>query len=375
MFLARSRGVGATTIIRSNISNNGFRGYSTAGPSDTLLEQPKKLKILRSTTDDPLLNIATEDWLFKTFDLDTQTLFLWRNAPCVIIGRFQNPFKECHLQRMQEEGVTLARRYSGGGAVYQDRGNSIFTFLSPMHAYNKTRNTEILTKALDRFGVSATASGRNDVIVDGRKVSGAAFKQSGKRAFHHGTMMLDVELQALERFLNPSKEKLKAKGISSVIARVCNLRTIVPTITHEAWNDALIESFQSTYNARCDIEDLPRDQLLAIPSLKETYDGLSAWDWRYGTTPPFEHQFEKRFDWGTLDINMNCEKGIIQKVKIYSDALNPLMIEIIAENLMGMRYDSSGITTALDRVKTVMASTPGADKEIEELKQWLIQAI
>ncbi|GAM16834.1 hypothetical protein SAMD00019534_000090, partial [Acytostelium subglobosum LB1] len=353
----------STSIASTTISSSSVSGHN-------LHVSPEKVKVYMSTTNDPLFNIATEDWLFKTFDLNAQTLFLWRNAPTCIIGRHQNPFKECHLQQMEKDGVTLCRRYSGGGAVYQDMGNSIYTFLSPTNQYDKARNSDILIDSLRKFGVRAELSGRNDLVVDGKKVSGAAFKQSGPRSFHHGTMLLDLDLNALQRYLNPNKEKLRSKGITSVISRVCNLKTLVPHITHEQWCQSVMDSFFRCYGKRCDVEELSRSDLQKIPALKEVYDVLSSWEWRYGSTPSFDHQLEHRFDWGTVDINFNCNRGIVESCKIYSDSLNPLMIELLSENLVGIRYNELGVLEALDKVKTIL---PDTEREIEELKIWLVQ--
>ncbi|EGG13497.1 hypothetical protein DFA_11258 [Cavenderia fasciculata] len=349
------------------------RFMSTTSTTTPILPT-KSTKVYVSTTDNPLFNLATEDWLFNHFDLSQQVLFLWRNKPTVVIGRYQNPFKECHLQAMEKDGVVLARRYSGGGAVYQDHGNSIFTFLSATDDYDKKRNTGIIIDSLKPFIIQAEASGRNDVLVDGKKVSGSAFKQSGKRSFHHGTMLINIDANSLAKYLNPNKEKLKSKGITSVISRVCNLNTLSPTINHQTWSQSIINSFEKQYNLKADIEELNTKDLEIIPSLKETFNKLSAWDWRFGNSPPFEHQFEKRFDWGIMDVNINCSKGIIEKIKIYSDALNPIMIEVLQESLIGMEYGKDGITVGMDRAKNLMKGTD-SEKEIEQLKQWLIDEI
>ena len=155
---------------------------------------------------------------------------------------------------MEEDNVTLARRKSGGGCVYQDFGNSVFSFINPINDFAKqdfkTMNNEVLLKAIESFGVTGEASGRNDLTVDGKKVSGSAYKLklgrkdgSGRRSLHHGTMLLDLELNALGKYLNPNKKKLESKGVTSVISRVMNLKEAAPTITHDTWNDSLEQAF------------------------------------------------------------------------------------------------------------------------------------
>ena len=151
-----------------------------------------KLKVFLSDSTDPWFNLATEDWIFRDMDPSYQVLFLWRNAETVVIGRFQNPWTECDVEKMEADGIKLARRQSGGGAVFHDLGNTNFTFLSGADEYDKERNNRIITDALARFGITAEPSGRNDIIVEGRKVSGSAFKKKRDRAFHHGTMLINA---------------------------------------------------------------------------------------------------------------------------------------------------------------------------------------
>ena len=154
--------------------------------------------------------------------------------------------------------MVLARRKSGGGCVYQDLGNSVFSFINPIDDYSKqdfkTLNNEVLLNSLQSFGVSGEASGRNDLTVDGKKVSGSAYKLklgrkdgAGRRSLHHGTMLLDLELGALGKYLNPSKKKLESKGVDSVVARVMNLKEAAPDITHDSFCRSLEQAFSAKW--------------------------------------------------------------------------------------------------------------------------------
>ena len=149
-----------------------------------------------------LFNLAVEECIFRQMDPAQRVLFLWRNANTVVIGRAQNPWKECNTRRMEEDGVTLARRSSGGGAVFHDLGNSCFTFMAGKLEYDKSVSTAIVLDALRRLGVEAFASGRNDLLVatpDGdRKVSGSAYRETQDRGFHHGTLLLDAHVAVLQ---------------------------------------------------------------------------------------------------------------------------------------------------------------------------------
>jgi len=339
---------------------------------------PQKVRVMVSDTTDPLFNLATEDWIFKHADLDKQTLFLWRNAPTVVIGRNQNPWKECHLQRMEEEGVTLARRSSGGGAVYQDLGNTNFTYLSSMTHHDKKVNTQIICDALAKnFNVKAEASGRNDIVVNGQKISGSAYKYTGQRALHHGTLLINVDMDALQKYLNVNKAKLKSKGVDSVKSRVVNLHTLNAAITHDSLCNALIKEFFSYYGNTCEIEQLNRDELNKQPLLRETYEQLKDWNWRFGETPAFEHNLETRFDWGIMDIYINSIDGKITEVKVFSDTLYPVLCDELKTVLEGATYDKPGFTQALQNLKTRLENS--AQPEIapfaDDIRKWIVEAI
>ena len=200
-----------------------------------------------SKTHDPFFNLATEEWLFRSGDITRPTLFLWRNEPTVVIGRCQNPWKECDISKLREKGVHLARRFSGGGTVYQDLGNTNFTFLTSLANHDKERNSQIIIRALSTFGLCAETSGRNDLIVGGFKVSGAAYKLAPPRALHHGTLLIQVDMSALAGLLNPNKLKLQSKGIASVASRVKNLKELSQSVSHEALCSAIVTSFCNHY--------------------------------------------------------------------------------------------------------------------------------
>eukprot|EP01127_Copromyxa_protea_P019586 TRINITY_DN63_c0_g1_i14.p1 TRINITY_DN63_c0_g1~~TRINITY_DN63_c0_g1_i14.p1 ORF type:complete len:310 (-),score=65.81 TRINITY_DN63_c0_g1_i14:10-939(-) len=299
-----------------------------------------------------------------------QTLFLWRNNPTVVIGKHQNPWKECHLQQMEDLGVTLVRRQSGGGSVYQDLGNSCFTFLSSRNAFDIDRNTQIIIDALNtKFNIQAQKSGRNDITVGEKKISGSAFKKSLDRSFHHGTLLVDVDLDNLQKFLNPSKAKLQSKGVDSVKARVLNLKEINPSINHDTLSQALVEQFFDTYQDTCEIKDLDTQELQSIPKIKEYYEKLIDWDWRYGKTPEFTHHVETRFPWGIMDVYVVSKKAIITDCKIYSDSLSPLMIETITEELKGQPYNKEGIERACTETKKKLQD-PVVGPQLDEFCAW-----
>lgn len=208
------------------------------------------LRLLLSDSYDPWFNLAVEESIFRQMPATQRVLFLWRNADTVVIGRAQNPWKECNTRRMEEDNVRLARRSSGGGAVFHDLGNTCFTFMAGKPEYDKTVSTRIVLEALNALGVAAEASGRNDLVVKtaegDRKVSGSAYRETMDRGFHHGTLLLNADLSRLANYLNPDQKKLQAKGITSVRGRVANLVELLPGITHRQVCAAIEEAFSNT---------------------------------------------------------------------------------------------------------------------------------
>lgn len=271
-------GAGGLRVLGARCAQRISRGMSTSGVP--------KLQVLVSNTNDPFFNLATEEYLFRFGDVSVNTLYLWRNEPTIVIGRCQNPWKECNVQAMEDKGVHLARRFSGGGAVYQDLGNTNFTFLSSVDNHDKERNSGIIIRALEKFGLKANASGRNDIEIDGHKISGAAYKIAPPRALHHGTLLINVDMTALGNLLNPNKLKLQSKGVKSVTARVANLQTLNAAISHEALSDAVVDSFCAHYGApRLEPELLDASELKKQPNLAKVYEEIQDKAWRFGETP------------------------------------------------------------------------------------------
>ncbi len=309
------------------------------------------IRVYTAEHHNPWFNLATEDWLFKNFPEDEHLLFLWRNHPCIVIGRFQNPWMECNLDKMKRDEIYLARRQSGGGAVYHDLGNTNFTFMSPAGDYSVERNFSIILKALEQFGISGEVSGRNDLLVDGKKFSGSAFRKNAKKAFHHGTLLINADLGGVSSYLTPHKEKLVSKGIRSVSSRVMNLHEAREGISHDNLSHAIIEEFFRVHSQRVEVEDLTIEKLRKEASLYETYETYSSWKWLYGGSPKFVHPISQRFDWGLISFDLKIHNGIIQEAEIASDALSVDFIEFLHRSLPGTPYtDDSVYHAVVDRI-------------------------
>lgn len=335
-----------------------------------------KLRIFMSSSLNPWFNIATEEWIFREMDPKVQTLYLWQNDNTVVIGRNQNPWTECHLPKMQQDGVLLARRMSGGGAVYHDLGNTCFTFLSPREGYNRQTNSNIILKALERFGIRGEASGRNDLVVKDdageKKFSGSAFRETRDRAFHHGTVLMSVDLSKLSQYLTPHPKKMLSKGRTSVRARVMNLEEIAPGLNHAVLCPAIIEAFCEHYGATAEIEHLTPENLAHLPGLQARYEELKSWEWRFGHSPNFQQQLTEYLSWGFVDVFLDSEHAKISRVEVYSDSLYPQLIEALQTSLEGQLYSKLGIQAAAAKAKEM---TPQYENEISEFQTWMASQI
>ncbi|WNG33280.1 lipoate--protein ligase [Archangium minus] len=336
----------------------------------------ERVRILLSQTFNPWFNLATEDWIFREMDTRTRTLFLWRNAETVVIGRNQNPWSECNLKRMEDDKIFLARRTSGGGAVFHDLGNTCFTFLSSKEGYSKATNVTILLDALKRLGVTAEASGRNDLVIpmeDGpRKISGSAYRETRDRAFHHGTFLISTDLKRLANYLTPHPKKLESKGSASVRARVMNINDVQPAVNHDSLVQALIAAFCDHHGATAEPELLDHAFLESQPSLKGMFEQFSSWDWRFGNAPQFHHQMVEYLSWGFFEVHIDSQHGHISRAQVFSDALFPELVQDLQAALVGKPYSRAGVK---DAVTGLRAQYPGQERELDELEAWLMKQV
>ncbi len=214
-----------------------------------------KATILEGHSTNPHLNLAVEKKLFDNASPGEIILYLWQNANTVVIGRNQNAYTECNLDNMEKDGVRLARRTTGGGAVFHDLGNMNFSFIMPVEMKTEGIPEKLIKKSCERFGIEAEITGRNDIYTNGRKFSGNAFCQTKKTYLHHGTILVNADTQIMKNYLNVSKEKLASKGVKSVAARVINLIEVCPDLTIAAFWNAMRESFLEMYQGRVSFKE------------------------------------------------------------------------------------------------------------------------
>jgi lipoate-protein ligase A len=300
---------------------------------------------------DPRINLAIEEYALKHLDIDETYLLFYINRPSIIIGRNQNTIEEINTDYVEKNDIIVVRRLSGGGAVYHDLGNLNFSFITKDDGdsfHNFRKFTEPVIRALNKLGVKAELQGRNDIVVDGRKVSGNAQFSTGGRMFSHGTLLLNTELENVAKALKVKKEKIESKGIKSVRSRVANISEFLPEpMTIEEFRSFLLKNiFEGE-------EKIP--EYVLTEKDWEKIDEISRnryqkWEWNYGKSPKFNIQHSKRFPLGSIDVRLEVDKGIIQNCKIYGDFFGVGDVADIEKRLTGVRYDREAMAEALKDV-------------------------
>lgn len=297
----------------------------------------------------PYNNLALEEYLLNTVEEGECILYLWQNRHTVVIGRNQNCWKECKVDKLEEDNGYLARRLSGGGAVYHDLGNLNFTFLVHKSDYDVRRQLQVIIEAVRSFGVEAVQTGRNDIVVDERKFSGNAFYENGDRCYHHGTIMVNVDKDHLPKYLNVSLKKMQSKGVDSVKSRVINLAECNPEITIEAMTGALVKAFGKTYGLE------PRmmcEKDLDTKKIEELTRVYSSDAWKYGTSISFTCEMDERYPWGLITLQYAVVDGSISECRVYSDAMDGEFIPRIEKCLTGCAFRTNDMCAQLDTLET-----------------------
>lgn len=304
----------------------------------------RSIFVIYSRENDPRHNLALEEYLLNTVQPGQCILYLWQNQRTVVIGRNQNAENECRIQALEGDGGHLVRRLSGGGAVYHDLGNLNFTFLVTREDYDVAKQTEVILRAVQKVGLRAEKNGRNDLTVDGQKFSGHAYYRTGEQCYHHGTIMVDVDMAPLEKYLNVSPLKLQAKGVKSVRSRVANLRDYLPELTIPQLNQTLVEAFGSVYGlpvTELRYEDLDQE---AVARGQARFSDPA---WIYGDSRPLEVSREARFDWGILRLDYSQRDGIITEAALWSDGLDADFLSRVPGLLLGCPLEAGPLRDKL----------------------------
>lgn len=315
--------------------------------NDYNIKQTMSNYIYSAPTGDGWLNLARDGYFLENNKKGDVILYFYVNKNAVIIGRNQNAWKECSIANMDADGVQLVRRHSGGGAVFHDNGNLNFSFITDEKHYDLNRQMRVILNAVSKLGLKAELSGRNDITVDGKKFSGNAFSLAKGNRSHHGTILVNADLTKLSNYLCVSKEKMRSKGIDSVRARVCNICELSSGLTVEAMRRFVIESFIEEYGAASEYVF----DGTALAEVEERRERHASWEWRFGKTPQFDFETDKRFSFGDTQIYFNLRDGVIRETKVYSDCLDTELTTEIENALTGVHFRKEEIKAALSKMK------------------------
>jgi lipoate-protein ligase A len=313
--------------------------------------------ILQSNNLNAFYNLAVEEYLLS-MDLERYPiLFLWQSENAVLVGRNQNPWRECRLAILRRNSGVLARRLSGGGAVYHDRGNLNCTLVVPRDTYDEQHVYQLLIDSLADLGVQAQLTNRNTLTVDGRKMSGNAFCLRSDRALHHATLLVTADLDRLSAVLSPVDERIHSRAVPSEPASVMNLSEVAADLTVARLKKVIAERFAGGQAESIPVSDLDQATIL---ELREKYE---SWKWSFGRTPAFDIELNGGFDWGRLDLKIHVEDGQIHDVFVLKPStLDNKPAGALPSSLAGLRFCSGEMAAAL---------RTSAFPEFEDIAVWL----
>jgi lipoate---protein ligase len=298
---------------------------------------------------DAYFNLAAEEFIFSQMDRQQEYLLLWQNRNAIVVGLHQNTCEEINPEFVEQNSVQVVRRLTGGGAVYHDLGNLNFSFV--VDADGKAFNFRLLAlpvlQTLNRLGVAAEFNGRNDLTIDGLKISGNAETMKGGRLLHHGTLLFSSNLETLSSALQVKGDKIESKGIKSVRSRVTNIQDHLPDLTINAFKKVLVEEINRSNRQITEYVFTETDRT-AIAKLRE--EKYSTWAWNYGQSPDYNIKKERRFSGGGLSLYMTVHKGRIQSFRIFGDFFGEGELSEIEQRLVGAEMREETLGTALDGV-------------------------
>jgi len=292
-------------------------------------------------------NLALEETLYRSVEEgDPGWLLFWRDAPSVVLGRFQNPEAEVDPEALRARGAVLARRITGGGAVYHDLGVLNFSLLAPAGRSPGLleETAQAMAGVLRGLGLPAEHTGRNDVTVEGRKVCGMAGTTGGPRQLCHGSVLVDCDLDALGRVLRPDPEKYALKGLASVRSRVANLMEFLPG---DATPGEASRSLLALWRERAEaVEERLSEDVLgrALTLAREKYETRT---WTFGETARAGQTLRGRFPWGRVEVRCQVRDGYVEEYRIFGDFFGHENISRVENALLGLRPGASEFRDAL----------------------------
>jgi len=304
------------------------------------------MKAINIQTIDPALNLAIEETLFETlYEGHPGYFLLWQNTPSVIIGRHQNAWEEVNIEYTKNNNIPIVRRGTGGGAVYHDLGNLNFSFLSWMdtNELGFERYLKPIKATLRELGIDAELSSRNDITVDGKKVSGNAQRKSGKKLLQHGTLLVNLDTSNMGDILTGNPEKYLSKGVSSHKSRVTNLINYF----HGMSANECMSTLREKLLENCASETIEIDVCVEKSAYALAENKYRTWEWNFGQSPKFTNKISRRFSWGAIDCCLDVKKGYISRCYFFGDYFAHKDIEALEALFIGITHTREALLQAL----------------------------
>ena len=294
---------------------------------------------IESASRNPYYNLALEEYVFEQMDRSQSYFMLWQNDNTIVVGKYQNTAEEVNREFAEAQGIRVARRLSGGGAVYHDQGNLNFTFIADkddLDDFNFRIFTMPVLKALETLGVHAEFTGRNDLVLDGRKFSGNSQYMKKGRVLHHGCIMLDSDLEKVRDALRVREAKFTSKSVKSVRSRVTTINEHAPRkITMDEFKAALKAQVFSE-NDITEYTLTPEDKAAVVRLMHEKYE---TWEWNYGFSRAYSIRREEKFDGGLVTVDMDVDHGVIKEIRLSGDFFGSGDIANLEQSLKGLPLD------------------------------------
>jgi lipoate-protein ligase A len=310
------------------------------------------MKYIVNNSTDPRYNLALEEYAFKNLNLMDDYIILWRNVPSIIIGRNQCIFEEVNYQYVTEKNIDVVRRISGGGAVYHDLGNlnfSLITRVDKMERIDYKKYLDIIINSLDKLGIKCKLSERNDITLDGKKISGVAQSISRGRLLNHGTLLYNSNLDALSKSLYIKKGKIETKAAKSVQSKVANINDYLKSnMDILEFRDLLVKYiFEYKKSPMLKYELTKEDKTLIDSLIQNKYN---TWEWNYSKSPKFHYENSKEFDDILLNARINVEDGLIKECKLYGNISGTKNVRGFEESLIGLKYERNEIINHIKNI-------------------------